>query len=55
MRVTLTLFLDGARSVVQVDVGYGDAVTPAPEFAEYPVLLPEFPNPNLRIYIHDIP
>lgn len=50
MRVTLTSYLDGARSVVQVDIGYGDAVTPAPEFAEYPVLLPEFPNPKLRIY-----
>jgi hypothetical protein len=50
MRVTLAAYLDGARSVVQVDVGYGDAVTPAPEFAEYPVLLDEFPNPWLRVY-----
>jgi predicted nucleotidyltransferase component of viral defense system len=50
MRVTLAAYLDGARSVVQVDVGYGDAVTPAPEVADYPVLLNEFPSPRLRVY-----
>ena len=50
MRVTLVAYLDGARSVVQVDVGYGDAVTPAPEEANYPVLLAEFPSPRLRVY-----
>jgi hypothetical protein len=50
MRTTLVAYLDGARSVVQVDVGYGDAVTPAPEVADYPVLLDEFPNPRLRVY-----
>jgi predicted nucleotidyltransferase component of viral defense system len=50
MRVTLAAYLDGARSVVQVDVGYGDAVTPAPEVADYPVLLDEFPRPRLRVY-----
>ena len=50
MRITLVANLDGARSVVQVDVGYGDAVTPAPEVADYPVLLDEFPNPRLRVY-----
>jgi hypothetical protein len=50
MRVTLAAYLDGARSVVQVDIGYGDAVTPAPEVANYPVLLDEFPSPRLRVY-----
>ncbi len=50
MRVILAAYLDGARSVVQVDIGFGDAVTPAPEVADYPVLLHEFPNPRLRIY-----
>ena len=50
MRVTLVAYLDGARSVVQVDVGYGDAVTPAPDEANYPVLLAEFPSPRLRVY-----
>jgi len=50
MRVILTAHLDGTRSVVQVDVGFGDAVTPAPEFASYPVMLDEFPSPRLRVY-----
>jgi predicted nucleotidyltransferase component of viral defense system len=50
MRMILAAYLDGARSVVQVDVGFGDAVIPAPEFADYPVLLNEFPNPRLRVY-----
>ena len=40
MRVTLAAYLDGARSVVQVDVGYGDAITPAPEVADYLVAQP---------------
>jgi Nucleotidyl transferase AbiEii toxin, Type IV TA system len=39
LRVTLTGHLDGARSPVQIDIGYGDAVTPAPELADYPVIL----------------
>jgi hypothetical protein len=49
MRVTLVAYLDGARSAIQVDVGYADAVTPAPEIANYPVLLNEFPSPKLRV------
>ena len=50
MRINLVANLDSARSTVQVDVGYGDAVTPAPELADYPVLLNEFPSPKLRVY-----
>lgn len=50
MRVTLLGWLDGARCAVQVDVGYGDAVTPRPELAVYPVMLKEFPAPRLMVY-----
>lgn len=50
VRVTLLGLLDGARSTVQVDIGFGDAVTPAPEVAGYPVILPEFEAPKLRVY-----
>ncbi len=42
--------LDGARSSVQVDIGFGDAVTPAPEQIRYPVMLSDFPAPELRAY-----
>lgn len=50
IRVTLLGWVDGARCPVQVDVGYGDAVTPGPEAVEYPVMLEEFPGPRLRVY-----
>ena len=50
IRVTLLGWIDGARCPVQVDVGYGDAVTPGPEAVEYPVMLEEFPAPKLRVY-----
>lgn len=42
--------LGRAHSAIQVDTGYGDAVTPAPETATYPVLLRNLPAPQLRIY-----
>ena len=49
-RVTVVGSIDGAKSTVQVDVGYGDAVTPAPEIATYPVMLEDMPAPELRVY-----
>jgi len=49
-RVTLVGTIDGAKCTVQVDVGYGDAVTPAPEMATYPVMLEGMPAPELRVY-----
>lgn len=49
VRVTLRADLDGARIPVQVDIGFGDAVTPAPEPVIYPVLL-DAPAPKLRAY-----
>jgi hypothetical protein len=39
LRVRLVAKLGNARSTVQLDVGYGDAVTPGPEEAVYPTLL----------------
>lgn len=49
-RVTLVGSIDGAKCPVQVDVGYGDAVTPAPQMATYPVMLEDMPAPELRVY-----
>lgn len=37
-------------AVLQVDIGFGDAVTPAPESVSYPVMLAELPAPQLRSY-----
>lgn len=50
LRVTLTGTLKKARCPVQLDVGYGDAVTPGPEEAVYPTLLDDLPAPRLRVY-----
>lgn len=50
IRLTLTGTVDGARCPVQIDVGYGDAVTPAPESARYPVMFGDMPAPALRVY-----
>ncbi len=50
IRLSILSTLDQAKSQVQVDVGYGDPVTPAPEVAEYPTIFPNMPAPNLRVY-----
>lgn len=50
LRARLVAFLGGARCHVQWDVGFGDAVTPGPVDADYPVLLDEMPPPRLRTY-----
>ncbi|MES3022920.1 MAG: nucleotidyl transferase AbiEii/AbiGii toxin family protein [Pseudomonadota bacterium] len=50
VRVTLLGVLDGARCAIQIDVGYGDAVTPAAENVSFPVVLDDMPAPQLRAY-----
>ncbi len=50
LRVRLVARLGNARTTVQLDVGYGDAVTPGPEEADYPTLLEGQPAPRLRVY-----
>lgn len=49
-RVLLLAEIAGARCKTQIDIGYGDAVTPAPVLATYPVMLEEFPAPQLKTY-----
>jgi nucleotidyltransferase AbiEii toxin of type IV toxin-antitoxin system len=50
LRVRITGLLGKARCAVQLDIGYGDAVTPGPEEIEYPTLLADQPAPRLRAY-----
>ena len=50
VRVTFTGTLAGARCPVQVDIGFGDVVTPDPEEVIYPLLLDDLPAPHLRVY-----
>jgi predicted nucleotidyltransferase component of viral defense system len=46
-RVMLTAFLGKARIPIQVDIGFGDVVTPEPKIITYPTLL-NFPAPRVR-------
>jgi predicted nucleotidyltransferase component of viral defense system len=49
VRVRTTATIAGARIPIQIDVGFGDAITPAPVEIDYPVLL-KAPAPHLRAY-----
>lgn len=49
-RVLVSGELARARFKTQVDIGFGDAVTPGPLDAIYPVLLADLPAPQLRVY-----
>ncbi len=50
VRVIIAGELAKARCKTQIDVGFGDAVTPAPVDSVYPVLLEDLPAPRLRAY-----
>ena len=49
-RITLMARIGSARCALQIDVGFGDAVTPGPQTVAYPTLLGDFPAPTLRVY-----
>jgi hypothetical protein len=49
-RITLVGCIGSARCALQIDVGFGDAVTPGPQTVAYPTLLCDFPAPTLRVY-----
>jgi Nucleotidyl transferase AbiEii toxin, Type IV TA system len=49
LRVTLQATIAGARLPIQVDIGFGDVVTPAAHEVDYPSLL-DMPTPRLRAY-----
>ncbi|MBL8384050.1 MAG: nucleotidyl transferase AbiEii/AbiGii toxin family protein [Burkholderiales bacterium] len=49
-RVVIAGELARARCKTQIDIGFGDAVTPGPVQSKYPVLLADFPAPRLRTY-----
>jgi hypothetical protein len=50
VRVIIAGELAKARCKTQIDVGFGDAVTPGPVDSVYPVLLDDLPAPRLRAY-----
>lgn len=48
-RIKLNADLAGARIHLQVDIGFGDVVTPAATTADYPTVLDQ-PAPHIRVY-----
>lgn len=49
-RVLISGEIAKARCKTQIDIGFGDAVTPGPIDAVYPVLIDDLPAPRLRTY-----
>jgi predicted nucleotidyltransferase component of viral defense system len=49
VRVVLGARIGNAKLRLQIDVGFGDAITPQAETVEFPALL-DFPAPRLRAY-----
>lgn len=49
LRIRLNAMLESARIPVQIDLGFGDAVTPSPVEIDYPTLL-DFQAPRLSAY-----
>lgn len=49
-RAVVLTYLGSARIRLQIDFGFGDAVRPGPEEAEYPTLLEGLPVPRVRAY-----
>lgn len=52
VRITLTAFLGNARIPMQIDIGFGDTITPGVEAVEFPLMLtiPVLPEPKLNAY-----
>ncbi|MCY4034855.1 MAG: nucleotidyl transferase AbiEii/AbiGii toxin family protein [Hyphomicrobiales bacterium] len=48
-RIKASAFIGSERIPVQIDIGFGDAVTPSPEEHKYPTLL-DTPAPHLKTY-----
>jgi predicted nucleotidyltransferase component of viral defense system len=49
LRVTLVSRLERARIHMQIDIGFGDVIVPAPNEIQYPAML-NFPSARLRAY-----
>ena len=50
VRAKFRAMLGNVRIPIQIDVGFGDAITPGPETRDYPTLLDEMPGIALKTY-----
>ena len=48
-RIKMKVQLEQARIPIQIDLAYGDIITPETKYIEYPVLL-NFPKPKIKAY-----
>jgi len=49
LRITLMAKLEVAKIPLQIDIGFGDVVTPGPKYENVPTIL-DMPAPRIRIY-----
>ena len=49
-RISLVGRINNARCALQIDIGFGDVVTPAAQTATFPTLLNDFKAPVLKVY-----
>ena len=52
LRLRTTASISGARIILSIDVGFGDALEPGAELIDYPVML-DFPAPRLLAYTRE--
>jgi predicted nucleotidyltransferase component of viral defense system len=50
IRVSYTAHLDSIRQTMQVDIGFGDVITPSPQNLRYPVFFDNLPIPEIYAY-----
>lgn len=50
IRVKILAKLGNIRIPLQIDVGFGDAITPGPEARNFPTVLTDFPEPAIHSY-----
>jgi predicted nucleotidyltransferase component of viral defense system len=53
IRLVIPVSLGKARLNLQVDIGFGDSISPSSEEVDYPTLL-KMPSPHLRIYPKEV-
>lgn len=50
VRIRCEVAFDSVRQYIQIDIGFGDLITPKPLAMEYPILLPFSPTPHIFAY-----
>lgn len=50
VRISIEAKLDTAVQRISMDIGFGDIITPYPQELNYPILIPEIPQPMILAY-----